>query len=192
MLLWWLFWFVPTSVRSQIGRTIEDFVTLGASVFHVDNHGASAIERKEGDYFVVAKTFTCSVCSSVLGSTLMLLDRILRMTCYSKGFIYIVGRISSLTDISLPTRKHDISPPLLIRLEVSIIKTPHQSLGILKFYIKCRSLPDEASLNFFFMSVFLLKTKQYNHFAKPPEIFFCTFLYITTTSILKLQDKIHT
>ena len=88
MLLWWLFWFVPTSVRSQIGRTIEDFVTLGASVFHVDNHGASAIERKEGDYFVVAKTFTRVHCSVV--GTLMLLDRILRMTCYSKGFIYIV------------------------------------------------------------------------------------------------------
>ena len=47
MLLWLLFWFVPTSVRGQIGRTIEDFVTLGASVFHVDNHGASAIERKK-------------------------------------------------------------------------------------------------------------------------------------------------
>ena len=47
MLLWLLFWFVPTSVRSQIGRTIEDFVALGAPIFHVDNHRASAIERKE-------------------------------------------------------------------------------------------------------------------------------------------------
>jgi hypothetical protein len=35
-------WFMPPSVRGQIGGTIEDFVTFRASVFHMNNHGASA------------------------------------------------------------------------------------------------------------------------------------------------------
>ena len=41
-----LFGLVPPPVGGQIGGTIEDFVTLRASVFHMNDHGASA-KKKE-------------------------------------------------------------------------------------------------------------------------------------------------
>ena len=42
------FGFVPSPVRGEICGTIEDFVTFGASVLYMDDHGASA-EEKERD-----------------------------------------------------------------------------------------------------------------------------------------------
>jgi len=66
--------FVPPSVRCEICGTIEDFVALRASVFHVDNHGASA--EDEINIIITDVVATCKNSPFVTQHSLVL-------TCYS-------------------------------------------------------------------------------------------------------------
>ena len=189
MLLWLLFWFVPTSVRSQIGRTIEDFVALGAPIFHVDNHRASAIERKEKVIILLLQKplllyNMCAVCY-----TLLLLDRILRMTCYSKSFIYIEYKFLNNWHFTIP-RKHDIRP--FIDKDGSPLRPPSKFSWWWNFTILHKNVLYPC-LYWCFLYIIkwvcfhkkvvsiIARQVLFPHFAKPPD-FFCIFLYFTTTS----------
>ena len=45
-----VFGLVPAAMWSKVGGTVEDFVTFGAAILHVDYHGTSAQNKKQTYY----------------------------------------------------------------------------------------------------------------------------------------------